>query len=63
MRKPKNLADELRQWRGDLSRTKAAEILGIPAKTLEHIEYGRAFRYPVLLRQALRTLTNEGEWK
>ena len=49
------LARMLKQWRAeaDISVSRAEEMLGISARTLEGIEQGRGFRYPKLLVLAL----------
>lgn len=51
-----SLARQVRAWRGDVPRWKAAEQLGMPAKTLEGIEYGKGFRYPTLLLNFIWTV-------
>lgn len=56
-RDPAVAADELaaavKAWRGDLPLSRAAQLLGIPKRTLEGIEQGRGFRYPRLVYLAL----------
>lgn len=52
----KQLADEVRRWRGLASVPVAAKVLGISPRTLNGIEQGRGFNYPSLLRQAMKTL-------
>jgi DNA-binding XRE family transcriptional regulator len=49
------LAAMIKRWRdaGDLTAARAAEMLGIPMRTLEGIEQGRGFKYPRLLTLAL----------
>jgi hypothetical protein len=56
-----DLAAQLKAWRGDSSIRQAAEVLGIPHRTLEGVEQGRGFRYPELLLHALNTMTIEGK--
>jgi hypothetical protein len=58
-----DLARQVKAWRGRVTARRAAEVLGIPHRTLENIEYGRGFRYERLLRHALRTMKppKEGE--
>jgi DNA-binding XRE family transcriptional regulator len=50
------LARDLAAWRAAAALTaKGASMrLGIPARTIEHIEGGRGFRYPELLRLAMQ---------
>lgn len=45
-----------RDWRtsAGLTAARAAEVLGIPKRTLENIEQGRGFPYPQLLALALQ---------
>lgn len=52
----RQLADEVRRWRGSVPVPAAARVLGISERTLEGIEQGRGFNYPTLLRHALKTL-------
>jgi transcriptional regulator with XRE-family HTH domain len=49
------LAASVRAWRdrNDLSAKQAAELIGIPARTLEGIEQGRGFSYPQMLKIAM----------
>jgi DNA-binding XRE family transcriptional regulator len=49
------LAEALKRWRekAQLPANRAAQLLGIPRRTLEGIEQGRGFRYPRLLILAL----------
>lgn len=49
------LARMVKAWRdkADIPASRAAQMLGIPARTLEGIEQGRGFRYPRLLLLAL----------
>ncbi len=51
---------EVRTWRTSegLTIRQAGEALGIPHRTVEHIEQARGFRYPRLLMLALETLKN-----
>jgi hypothetical protein len=57
------LADEVKNWRGPIPARKAAEVLGIPERTLNGIEQGRGFRYPRLLKLAMQSIVpaNQGE--
>lgn len=50
------LADALRNWRLPSPQTAAAEMLGIPIRTLQGIEQGRGFSFPTLLMHALKTM-------
>jgi transcriptional regulator with XRE-family HTH domain len=52
------LDEELKAWRerAKLSQTKAAAALGLPVRTLQHIEQGRNFRNPQLLLLAIEAL-------
>lgn len=45
-----------REWRAaaGLTASRAAEVLGIPARTYEGIEQGRGFAYPHLLALAIQ---------
>jgi transcriptional regulator with XRE-family HTH domain len=49
---PADLAAQAKAWRGHLriSQVEAAERLGLPQRTYQHIEQGRGFRYPKLLQ-------------
>lgn len=47
------LAHAVKAWRGHVPAREAAKALGLPHRTLEHIEAGRGFRYPELLKNAL----------
>ncbi|NKK88737.1 XRE family transcriptional regulator [Rhizobium leguminosarum bv. viciae] len=49
-----DLAKALRTWRGDMTMKQAAELIGIPARTLEGIEQGRGFSYPQMLKIAMK---------
>jgi DNA-binding XRE family transcriptional regulator len=53
------LAQEVKAWRAKRGFTAeaAAQVLGIPKRTLEGMEQGRGFPYPVLLRIALESKT------
>lgn len=55
--KPKPIAQALREWRANrgLSAAAAAEVLGMPVRTLEGIEQGRPFRYEKILRLAIKS--------
>jgi sugar (pentulose or hexulose) kinase len=59
MTENERLADAVKKWRGDLSAQKAADILGIPVRTLNGIEQGRGFRYA----QLLYLVMEEGEMR
>jgi DNA-binding XRE family transcriptional regulator len=56
MARAKPLAAVVKAWRSarDLSAAAAAEVLGLPRRTLEGIEQGRPFRYEKMLRLALK---------
>lgn len=56
MARTKSLADTVRAWRSErgISAAAAAELLGLPRRTLEGIEQGRPFRYEKMLRLALK---------
>ena len=58
-----DLARQVKAWRGRVSAKRAAELLGLPYRTLQNIEFGRGFRYPRLLRHALRTMKSPKEDK
>lgn len=47
------LAQTLREWRGAMTAREAAELLGLPKRTLDGIEQGRPFRYERMLRLAM----------
>lgn len=49
------MARMVREWRdrADIPASRAAQMLGLPQRTLEGIEQGRGFRYPRLLALAL----------
>lgn len=51
-----NLAAQVRAWRGELPAWRAAELLGIPVRTLNGIEQGRPFRYEQLLLAAIAAI-------
>ena len=57
MPRAKPLAAAMKAWRAErgISAAVAAELLGLPKRTLEGIEQGRPFRYEKLLRLALNT--------
>lgn len=46
------LAAQAKAWRGreGLTQVAAAEALGIPTRTWQHLEQGRGFPYPKLLQ-------------
>lgn len=48
-----DLAKALRDWRGALTMKEAAALIGLPWRTLEGIEQGRGFSYPVMLKIAM----------
>lgn len=52
----KQLAAEVKAWRGATPQVAAARILGVSPRTLEGIEQGRGFNYPDLLRHAMKTM-------
>lgn len=56
MPRTKPLAETVKMWRAEqgLSAAGAADVLGLPQRTLEGIEQGRPFRYEKLLRLALK---------
>lgn len=60
---PAELAAALRGWRGRMRLPDVARMLGVPVKTLEHVEQGRGFRYPRLLLLAMRDLKPHGRWR
>lgn len=49
------LATAVRKWRGPIPVSRAAQLLGMSKRTLEGIEQGRGFSYPILLTLALKT--------
>lgn len=49
------LARQVKAWRGQIPVRVAAEVLGIPKRTLEGIEQGRGFSYPRLLLATIKT--------
>ena len=56
MARTKSLAEAVKAWRvgQGLSAAAAADLLGLPVRTLEGIEQGRPFRYERMLRLALK---------
>jgi transcriptional regulator with XRE-family HTH domain len=50
------LDEQLKAWRerAKLSQTKAAAALGLPVKTLQHIEQGREFKSAKMLLLAMK---------
>jgi len=48
-----DLAKAVRAWRGAMTMKEAAELIGIPWRTLEGIEHGRGFSYPEMLKIAM----------
>jgi len=55
------LGKALRAWRGAMTMKEAAELIGIPWRTLEGIEHGRGFSYPQMLKIAMKATKGEGE--
>jgi DNA-binding XRE family transcriptional regulator len=57
---PDELAKLLKAWRAaaDIPASRAAQILGIPERTIEGIEQGRGFRYGKLLILALMAFSD-----
>lgn len=53
------LAHAIKAWRGNLPISRAAQLLGIPQRTLEGVEQGRGFRYPRLMHLALLAFGDE----
>ncbi len=58
-----DLADRAKAWRAreGLSQTAAAENLGIPKRTYQHLEQGRGFPYPQLLLNSFKHVTFKGK--
>jgi hypothetical protein len=56
-----DLAAQVKAWRGKVPARIAAELLGIPKRTIDNIEQGRGFPYPQLLLHALKTIPIEGK--
>lgn len=54
------IAQTLKDWRATagMTQTRAAQVLGLPARTYEGIEAGRGFKYPRLLMLALAAFRN-----
>ncbi|MEY9162818.1 DNA-binding transcriptional regulator YiaG [Sinorhizobium fredii] len=52
---PEKLADMVFGWRTklDITADLAAEVLGMSVRTLNGVEQGRGFRYPLMLVQAM----------
>jgi len=48
------LAEVLKEWRGKVPAWKAADQLGIPVRTLQGVELGRGFPYPILLQTFMK---------
>lgn len=48
------LAAMVKQWRGRMPVSRAAQLLGMSKRTLEGIEQGRGFTYPLLLTLAIQ---------
>lgn len=57
---PADLAAQVKAWRGKVPARVAAEVLGVPKRTLDNIEQGKGFPYPRLLLFALQNLEIEG---
>lgn len=57
----KKLAAAIKAWRGDVPARVAAELLGVPKRTLDGIEQGRGFPYPRLLITAIEHIPIEQE--
>lgn len=49
------LAEAVKDWRHRVSAREAADILGMPKRTLDGIEQARPFRYAKLLKQYIGT--------
>lgn len=58
-----DLAAQAKAWRGarGLTQVDAAERLGIPVRTWQHLEQGRGFPYPKLLQIAFATTPGKTE--
>ncbi|WP_431322543.1 XRE family transcriptional regulator [Rhizobium sp. YTU87027] len=56
------LSETVKEWRRDgaLTQSRAAEILKMPLRSLQHIEQGRSFRYPTILALAIEALRGRG---
>jgi DNA-binding XRE family transcriptional regulator len=56
MARQKPLAAAVKAWRAErgISAATAADLLGLPQRTLEGIEQGRPFRYEKMLRLAMK---------
>lgn len=57
------LAAAVKHWRGRTRLPDACRMLDLPQGTLEKIEQGRGFRYPLLLLLAMRDLKPHGRWR
>lgn len=55
------LANLVKTWRGEHSVRAAADMLGVPARTLEGVEQGRGFRYAKMLALALRAFEADAQ--
>lgn len=55
-----DLAEKVKAWRGKVPARVAAELLGIPKRTLDGIEQGRGFPYPRLLLATMETIDPTG---
>jgi hypothetical protein len=58
---PEKLAEQVNGWRNHvgLSQSEAAYLLNLPVRTLQGIEQGRGFRYPVMLWTSMLHIDNE----
>lgn len=52
---PEELARIVKEWRGGITARRAAQLLGMSPRTLEGIEQGKGFRYPLLLILAIKS--------
>jgi transcriptional regulator with XRE-family HTH domain len=54
---PSGLAETIKAWKRerDLTTAQAAELLGLPKRTLDEVVNGRGFRYPRLLTLAMKS--------
>ena len=55
-RENERLAAELKSLRGEQSLASIAPKIGIPLRTLQGIEQGRGFKYPLLMRLAMQQI-------
>ncbi len=56
------LGEAIKQWRAaaGITQPKAAELLGMPLRTIQHIEQGRPFTYDAMMRLAIEALKGRG---